>query len=86
MARKQRKQTARKTKSGIRRVEVGQRVVVAGYGPGTVIAVECRRGFHYSDAWVRPDDGSACEIGVRYGQGLLSDAEQINEGARQRDG
>lgn len=76
MARKQARKTKKATDPGLKQVEVGQRVVVTGYGPGTVIAVECRRGFHYSDAWVRPDDGSACEIGVRYNQGLLRELEK----------
>lgn len=73
MPRKRQSKFGRKPATGLKQVEVGQRVIVAGYGPGTVIAVQCRRGFHYSDAWVRPDDGSACEIGVRYGQGLLKE-------------
>lgn len=55
----------------LNKVEVGQRVIVPCYGSGTVIAVACRRGFHYRDAWVRPDDGSVREIGLRYRHGML---------------
>lgn len=51
--------------------EVGQRVQIDGYGEGTVIAVEARRGGRYSDVWVRPDENQDQEIGVRYQHKLV---------------
>ncbi|MEZ4523516.1 MAG: hypothetical protein R3A46_18010 [Thermomicrobiales bacterium] len=54
--------------------EVGQRVQVDGYGEGTVIAVEARRGGRYSDVWVKPDDRQVQEIGVSYQHDLVQPA------------
>jgi hypothetical protein len=68
-----RKAPARKSKSTKRasEFEVGQKVVVDGYGAGTVIAVEARRGGRYSDIWVRPDENPAQEIGLPYQHKLI---------------
>lgn len=53
---------------------VGQRVQIDGYGEGTVIAVEARRGGRYSDVWVRPDEYPDQEIGVRYQHEIIEPA------------
>lgn len=82
MARRKRKTTKKSTRRAakgpkpLKRVKVGQRVRMPVYGEGTVIAVECRRGFYYSDAWVRPDDGSVYEVGLRYDHGIYKPEEQ----------
>lgn len=57
----------------LKKVANGQRVVIDGFGAGTVIAVERRRGLHYADAWVRPDEDPAIELGVRYNQGIYAE-------------
>ena len=71
MARTTRRATSKRaTPERLKKVANGQRVVIDGFGAGTVIAVERRRGFHYADAWIRPDDDPAIELGVRYNQGI----------------
>jgi hypothetical protein len=57
----------------LKKVANGQRVVIDGFGAGTVIAVERRRGLHYADAWVRPDEDPDIELGVRYNQGIYAE-------------
>ncbi len=73
--RKSPKQSKRRRNTGpkpLKRVRVGQRVRMSVYGEGTVVAVSCRRGIYYRDAWVRPDDGSAREVGLSYDHGIYS--------------
>jgi hypothetical protein len=76
MAPRKRKKTASRRKKPMKKAEfeVGQRVQVNGYGEGTVIAIEARRGGRYSDVWVRPDDSPAKEIGVPYKRELIEPA------------
>lgn len=77
MAPRKRKKAASRRKKRMKKTvefKVGQRVQVDGYGEGTVIAIEARRGGRYSDIWVRPDDSSAKEIGVPYKPDLIEPA------------
>lgn len=71
MARQRRRRRKSAHPDGLDTVDVGQRVVVSEYGAGTVVAVECRRGIYYSDAWVRPDEAPWQEVGVRYEHGIF---------------
>lgn len=66
MAPRKRKQTGsgQKKRRQTASFEIGQKVQLDGYGEGTVIALEARRGGRYSDVWVRPDDNPEQEIGV----------------------
>jgi hypothetical protein len=74
MSPRQRKAPVKKSTKRASGFEVGQKVVVDGYGAGTVIAVEARRGGRYSDVWVRPDENPDQEIGVRYQHKLIQPA------------
>jgi len=74
MAPRQRKAPAKKSKQRASQFKVGQKVTVDGYGEGTVIAIEARRGGRYSDLWVRPDDNPAQEIGLLYQHKLVEPA------------
>lgn len=74
MARSSRTASQRVPPERLKKVANGQRVVIDGFGSGTVIAVERRRGLHYADAWVRPDDDPDIELGVRYNQGIYAES------------
>ena len=73
MARRKRKaaSSSRTSKKKSSQFKVGQRVQIGGYGEGTVIAVEARRGGRYSDVWVQPDEYPEQEIGVKYQHELI---------------
>ena len=80
MARRKGKATSSKRTTQPRRrrapkgYEIGQRVQIDGYGEGTVIAVEARRGGRYSDLWVKPDENPDQEIGVPYKHEIIEPA------------
>jgi hypothetical protein len=74
MAKTSRRSSKRVAPERLKKVANGQRVVIDGFGAGTVIAVERRRGFHYADAWVRPDEDPEIELGVRYNQGIYAES------------
>lgn len=69
-----RRTTQQKQRRTSKAFEVGQRVQIDGYGEGTVIAVEARRGGRYSDLWVKPDENPDQEIGVPYQHKIVEPA------------
>jgi hypothetical protein len=73
-SRKRNKTTSKRKQQARAAFEIGQRVLIDGYGAGTVIAVEARRGGRYSDIWVRPDENPEQEIGAPYQRQLIEPA------------